>query len=336
MLRAIGIAALVATSVLMAGQPAAAEKTRLFFTSLSPAGSNNTKFFTEWANRANAAANGTIDVVIKDGLALANFGNVYDRVLDDVVQIGWGQQSFIRGRFPLSEVVGLPFLVTDNVVGSIAFWRLYDSGLLKSEYTQVVPLWLGLLGASGLHFAKAPATLDNFHGLKIRVNGKVPSDVVTRLGGTPISLAGGAMYEALQRGTIDGVDTSWAAFEPYRLYEVTSYHVEAPLGSAPCMFFMARKKMGSLPAVAQKALTETSGEAQSRAFGYNNEAQANRMVTKVRADAKQKVVALDAARSASWQKRTAPVIEAWEKDTKDGAKIVSEFRKIYEGAKSAK
>ncbi len=336
MRQTIRIAALAAAVACVAAQPAAAEKTRLFFTSLSPAGSNNTKFFTEWANRANAAANGTIDVVVKDGLALANFGNVYDRVLDDVVQIGWGQQAFIRGRFPLSEVVGLPFLVKDNVVGAIAFWRLYASGALKSEYTQVVPLWLGLLGASGLHFAKAPSTLDNFHGLKIRVNGKVPSDVVVRLGGTPISLAGGAMYEALQRGTIDGVDTSWAAFEPYRLYEVTSYHVEAPLGSAPCMFFMSRKKLASLPDVAQKALIETSGEAQSRAFGYNNNAQADRMIKKVSADPKQKIVQLDAARMASWEKRTAPVIDSWEKDTKGGPQVVAEFRKIYQGSISAK
>ena len=69
----------------------------------------------------------------------------------------------------------------------------------------------------------------------------------TTTGGTPISMAAENMYESLQRGTIDGLITSWSAFEPYKLQEVTAYHIEAPLGATPSMFFMARKKFDALP-----------------------------------------------------------------------------------------
>jgi TRAP-type C4-dicarboxylate transport system substrate-binding protein len=94
----------VAAAAIVSIQPAAAQKVRLFFTSMSPAGSSNSEFFNAWAKRVNDAAKGAIDVQVKDGVTLANFANVYDRVLDDVVQIGWGQQAFIRGRFPASDV----------------------------------------------------------------------------------------------------------------------------------------------------------------------------------------------------------------------------------------
>lgn len=316
--------------------PAKAEAVRLLFPSLSPVDSSESQFFNTWAKRVNAASGGTLDVEIRDGTSLANFGNVYERVSDDVIQIGWAQQAFIAGKFPLSEVVGLPFLIDNDVAGSVAFWRLYKSGLLNDEYKEVVPLWVALMGATGLHLAKVPTTLDNLHGLKIRVNAKVTSDVVTNLGGAPISLSADDMYEALQRGTIDGVTTSWAAFEPYRLYEVTSYHVQAPLGEAPCMFFMTEAKFASLPKVAQEALTMNSGETTARAWGVRNVDQTKLMRDKTLSLPGQKVVQLSQQQYALWKKSADPIIANWEKDNPGGDRVVTEFRKLYAEAASSK
>lgn len=315
---------------------AKAEPVRLLFPSLSPVGSSESGFFNAWAKRVNAASGGTLDVEIRDGTSLANFGNVYERVSDDVIQIGWAQQAFVAGKFPLSGVVGLPFLVDDDIAGSVAFWRLYKTGLLNAEYKGVVPLWVALMGATGLHLAKTPTTLDDLHGLKIRVNAKITSDVVTNLGGAPISLAADDMYEALQRGTIDGVTTSWAAFEPYRLYEVTAYHVQVPLGEAPCMFFMAEAKFNSLPKVAQDALTMASGEAAARAWGMRNVDQTKLMRDKTLSLPGQKIVQLSQQQYALWKKSADPIVTSWEKNNPGGDKVVDEFRKLYAEAASAK
>lgn len=315
---------------------AQAQATHLVFPSLSPVGSSESKFFNAWAMKVNDAAKGTLNVEIRDGTSLANFGNVYERVMDDVIQIGWAQQAFVAGKFPLSGVVGLPFLVDNDVAGSVAFWRLYKSGLLDNEYKGIEPLWIALMGATGLHLAKAPATLDNLKGLKIRVNAKVTSDVVTRLGGAPISLAADDMYEGLQRGTIDGVTTSWAAFEPYRLFEVTTYHVEAPLGEAPAMFFMTKAKFDTLPKVAQEALTANSGEAAARAWGVRNVDQTKLMREKTLALPGQKVVQLSPQQYALWKKAVEPVVAGWENDNPGGDKVVTEFRKLYAEAAASK
>ena len=328
--------AIVAVCICFWIAPAKAQAVHLIFPSLSPVGSSESLFFNNWAKKVNADAKGTLDVEIRDGTSLANFGNVYERVMDDVIQIGWAQQAFVAGKFPLSGVVGLPFLVDDDVAGSVAFWRLYKSSLLDAEYKGIVPLWLALMGRTGLHFAKAPATLDNLRGLKIRVNAKVTSDIVTNLGGAPISLNADDMYEALQRGTIDGVMTSWAAFEPYRLYEVTTYHVEAPLGEAPCMFFMTQAKFDALPKAAQGALTMDSGEAAARAWGIRNVEQTKLMRDKTLSRPNEKDVELSGQQHALWKKSADPIIANWEKANPGGDKVVDAFRKFSAEAAASK
>lgn len=327
--------AIVAIGLNAWAAPSKAEAVRLLFPSLSPVGSSESAFFGAWAQRVNQASGGTLDIQIRDGTSLASFANVYERVSDDVIQIGWGQQAFIHGKFPLSEVVGLPFLINDDVVGSIAFWRLYKSGLLNAEYKGIVPLWVALMGETRLHLAKAPPTLDDLHGLKIRVNAKVTGDLVRSLGGAPISLSADDMYEGLQRGTIDGVTTSWGAFEPYRLYEVSFYHVEAPLGFAPCMFFMTQARFDSLPKAAQEALVANSGEQEARAWSLRNDDLTKLMQQKTLSLPGQKIVDLPAEQYAIWKKRAEPVIASWEQATPGGDKVVTEFRKLYEDLEPA-
>jgi TRAP-type transport system periplasmic protein len=131
----------VAALIGMAASVPASAQVRLIFASQSNPASTVGQFFGAWAKRVTDASQGTGVVEIREGGTLANFQNVYERVLDDVVQIGFGQQALIAGKFPLTEVVVLPFIVKDNTIGSVALWRLYKTGLLDKEYDQVVAAW---------------------------------------------------------------------------------------------------------------------------------------------------------------------------------------------------
>jgi TRAP-type transport system periplasmic protein len=322
---ALAVAALIGMAVTA---PASAQ-VRLIFPSQSLATSTFGQFFSAWAKRVTEASQGTGVVDLREGGTLANFGNVYDRVLDDVVQIGFGQQALIAGKFPLTEVVVLPFIVKDNTVGSVALWRLYKSGLLDNEYNQIVPIWMNLLGPSYLHFNKAPASLDDLSGLKIRVTGKVNSQMVQRLGGAPVSLPAENMYDGLQRGAIDGLITSWSAFAPYHLAEVSSYHVLAPLGVAPAMFFMAKKKYKSLPPALRTALDANGGEAQSRTAGEAWRQDGLTTQATLAASGKHKVTELSPAQTAAWEARTEPLIKEWAASVPGGEKVLATYRQLY-------
>jgi TRAP-type C4-dicarboxylate transport system substrate-binding protein len=315
-------------------QAASAQETRLLFTSLSPAGSPNSQFFNSWARRVNDQSGGALKIEVRDGTALANFGNSYDRVLSDVVQIGWVQPAFIAGKFPLSEVTNLPFMTDDDVNCSLALWRYYKSPVMAAELQDVVPIWASCLAQSGLHFAKAPRSDTELNGLKMRVAGKVPSQIVERMGGTPVSMTAESIYEALQRGTIDGMVTSWAAFEPYKFAEVAFYHVEVPIGSNPSMFMMSRKKYESLPPAARKVLDDNSGEAIVREAARHFAAQAARARAAVAQLPNHKIVTPPRAQLAALKEKLNPIVVDWAKERPGADKAVETFRQIYAQVKA--
>lgn len=304
-------------------------QTRLTMTSLSPANSPNSKFFTEWAERVNKASGNTLQITVRDGNALANFGNTYDRTLSDAVQIGWAIHGLVAGKFPKTDVSSLPFMADDNAKCSATLWKLYKSGLVDNEYTDVVPIVFACLGSSGIHFNRTPASNNDLSGLKVRVNGKVPSELVQLLGGTSISLQGGDMYETLQRRTIDGVITSWSAFAPYKLQEVTSYHIEVPMGASASMFFMSRKKFESLPPEARKALEDLGGEQQSLSFGKFFEGQGDGVRQMVVASGKHQIVKLTPEQNKNWEAKASTVLANWAKGVPDGEKLIATYRALY-------
>ncbi|MGZ5827338.1 MAG: TRAP transporter substrate-binding protein DctP [Xanthobacteraceae bacterium] len=337
-MRSLGMkGAITALALLSAASAACGEETRLLFTSMSPAGGPNSALFRQWADKVSAEGDGTLKIEVRDGLALANYGNVYDRVQDDVVQIGWAIHPLIGGKFPLSEIAGLPFVADNAQYAGAALWRLYKTGLLDAEYKDIVPIWFTMSGQAGIHYAKTPKSKDNLSGLKVGVLNPTHGKVVRNLEGTPIALPSTEYFEALQRGTIDAGIISWAAFQPFKLQEVTTYHLEGPLGANTMMFFMSRKKWDTLPAAARTSLEANGGEKQSLSFGNYMETQASDQRTPLLGSSKHTIEQLSADQRAKWEKEVVgPVNEEWAKSRANGDKVVEAFRKIYADVKAGR
>lgn len=302
---------------------------RLLFTSMAPAGGPHSAFFNAWARKVNEASNGALNIEVRDGNTLATMANGYERTIDGVVQIGWIQLALVAGQFPLSTLTDLPFMSDGTVNCSVAAWRLYKSGLVDAEYKDIVPLWFGCLGQNGLHFNKAPASNDSLANRKIRVASKLAGQMIEGMGGTPISLSPESLYEALQRGTIDGAVTSWPAFGPQKVGEVTNYHLEVPVGSTVTVFFMSKKRFGALPPAAQKAILDNAGEAQTRAMGEFILGQQNINRGTVSNDPKHKIVQLTDAETNVWQAKLAPLQDAWIKGNPGGDKAIEFYKKAH-------
>ena len=111
-----------------------------------------------WANRVNEAGKGIVSIDVRDGFALANSTNFYDRLLSDVMQITFGSLNYLAGKFQLSQVMALPFVMDSAEQESVVFWRLYKSGLLNSEFDQIVPLYFYAFPQVALHLTKVPAS----------------------------------------------------------------------------------------------------------------------------------------------------------------------------------
>ncbi|HWE74013.1 MAG TPA: TRAP transporter substrate-binding protein [Stellaceae bacterium] len=321
------IFAAAALCALAGSKPASADELKLLFADVVPPGSViDAKVVQPWAQKVNAEGKGVLAIDVRPGPSMATFENVYDRVLSDVVQIGWAIQAAVGGKFPRSNVAALPLITDDSVAASVAFWRAYQQGLMDAEYDQAVPLMLVALPAAPFHFNKPLKSLDTMAGQKLIVPNKVAGDALQALGGSPLSVPLTDMYPAIQRGTADGTMIAWVAFNPWKLFEVTSYHIDEGVGGAAGMIFMSRAKYNALPPAAKKIIDENSGEALSRNFGkvMADEDKAQRELVKQMP--KQTFVKPDAAQLVSWKTRIEPAIAAWTKTASNNDAVLATFK----------
>jgi TRAP-type C4-dicarboxylate transport system substrate-binding protein len=321
---------LVAAGIaVFAGSANAEDAAKLIFATVSPPGNAlNVKVLLPWAKRIEGYGNGGVAVDVREGTALANYGNVRDRVMNDVIQIGFSLQDAVGGVYPRSEVGGLPGLFKTSEDGAVAMWRLYKSGVLDAEYAEIVPFAISPFGGSSPHMAKPMVTPDDFSGLKLMVAGKLQGEILSRLGGAPLAILWNDMYESLNRRTIDGAVTGWTSVGGLKLDEVTTYHVDAPFGTSVGMIFMAKKKYDALPETARKALDMNKGEEESRGIAAYATSTAAAARAVVQAQAKQTIVTLTPEQDARWKQKIAPVIDGWAQQHPDGQKVLAAYRQI--------
>ena len=319
---------IVLLAVFVAVQAARAdERVLMFATTNAPMTRLNLQFLHPWAEAINADGKGVVQLDVRDGTAIASVANYYDRVTTGVVQISWGLLSTVAGKFPRADVATLPFMAKSAADGSQALWRLYKAGMLGDEFGDLHPLMIIALTPSGIHMSHPLKSLDNLGGAKLVVASKVNADAITLLGGAPLSIPLSEMYEAIQRGTADGAAVAWTSFDPFKLAEVTSYHVDTRLGTSSAMMFMTKATWDSLSPQAQAVLDKHSGEAESRAFGawWDGERKTGKDTTIARGD-KRTIIELTPEQTAAWQKKLEPLNDSWAKAAPEGAKVLAAYR----------
>jgi len=324
------LSAVCALAALLASRAAPADELKLIMTTIAqPTSPVGQQTYHEWADRINAQGKGVVQIDVRDGFALASSTNFYDRLLSDVMQISFGSLNYLAGKFKLSEVIALPFVMNSAEQESVVFWRLYKTGMLDSEFDQIVPLFFQAFPPVSMHLVKAPTKpLEDISGLKFIASGKIPTEVVQKLGGSPLSIGLTDSYQALQRGTADGIDFPMAALPDFKLDEVTSYHITAAFGGGPGGVWMAKAKFNALPDKVKKILMDNSGETQSRRAGQI----LDNLGTKVRDDLSHKpgqtVVSLSAEQNKKWGAALSQIAEEWGKTDDAHRQVLAKTREL--------
>ncbi len=321
------VLALAAALALAAGLPArAGEPMALRFGVPAPPNSFLVRdVFGHWVKEVNATAPDAVHAQIFAGSALGDFRVVYDRTVAGVSDIGFGIFGPIARQFPIVQVVSLPFEARNASESSVAMWRLYANGTLAGELAKVKPLGLFTFPNSTVHLAKPIAGVADLKGLKLSVSIKLIGNVIEQLGATPLAIQPTDTYQSISRGVIDGIVTAWNAVATFKLYEVTKYHLEAPLGMSPGFVVMNKQSYARLPAVAKKAVDARSGAVLSRELGLATDADANKTKARVAAMAGHKMEDIPAADQAVWRAAAKKVADAWVKATPGGAQALAAY-----------
>jgi TRAP-type C4-dicarboxylate transport system substrate-binding protein len=182
---------------------AQAESVTLNYSLPWPATHGNTLVATEWAKEVEKRTNGAVKINTFPGGTLTPLDQTYDGVVKGICDIGLSVVSYVKGRFPLSEVIDLPLGYTSGLQAT-RLSNAYFEKFKPKEFEDVKMLYLHAHGP-GLLLSKTPVKkLEDLKGMKIRCTG-TSLKVVTALGGAPVAMPQTETYDALQKGVVDGV-----------------------------------------------------------------------------------------------------------------------------------
>src|SRR5262249_32427532 len=176
-------------------------------------------------------------------------------------------------------------------------------------------------------------TSDELKGLKMSVSDKTASETMTKLGVAPVTMGPEEIYSSLSRGVIDGAAIQWTGVLPFKLQEVSNYHVKTRLGSSSGYMFMNKDTYAKLPEKGKKAIDNNSGYKWSRENGAALDAIADDAYKLVSGQSGHTMASFASADEEQMYKRVDPVLAEWVKRTPNGAAILAAFK--VEVAKSA-
>ncbi len=325
-MKTVAVAAAVATMLAFAAPGKAAEPMQLKFASPGPPVGAIFRGLSAFAADLDKEAGGTLDVKMFAGASIANFGNVYDRTINGVADIGWGIIGPISSLFPKTNVVTLPFEVDSGQVAAMALWNLYKSGVIASEYQRVQPLGFVVFPKISLHAHKPIRTMADLDGLKVSAEGRVLTHSLEALGATPITMPVTDIYQSLQRGLVDATAIAWPAILAFKLNDVTRYHLDVSLGNDDGFIFMNKGAYGRLPAKGRAALDKLTGPALVTRMEKQVADETEGAKTFTEHKMHQPIATLAPDEAARWKAKVAPSIEQWVKATPDGAHVLAAFR----------
>lgn len=308
-------------------QSAQAEPVLMKFAFPAPAGSwVNVGGVTPWSKDVEAAADGLIEIKLFPGPALANFTNVYDRVINGVVEMGFGTIGNVINHAK-SDVSNLPYAVeNDSYAMTMALWRMNASGVTASDFERIKPLAIFTFSSSNLHTNKPVKSAEDLKGLKIASAGKVGAQALNLLGAAPVTMTPPETYLSIQRGLAAGTTMSWPWVTVYKLQEVARHHLEVNFGQAPSFLLMNRDVFARLPEKAQAAIDRYSGETYTRRLALAALNADKDVLIQLQAMKDQTFSALTEAETARWKSVLAPITEEWVRETPDGARVLAAFQ----------
>ncbi|ALG67577.1 TRAP transporter substrate-binding protein [Beggiatoa leptomitoformis] len=180
-----------------------------------------------FAKDVETMSNGRIKIQVFAGGELVPALQTFDAVSQGTIELGHGAAYYWAGKVPAAQfMTAVPFGMTAKAMNA---WFYYGDGLKlwQEVYAPfgVVPFPGGNTGVQmGGWFNKKIDSVKDLQGLKMRIPG-LGGKVIAKAGGTPVLLAGGEIYTALERKTIDA--TEWVGpFHDERLglYRAAQYY----------------------------------------------------------------------------------------------------------------
>lgn len=249
----------------LGGFAAAQEVTLRFQHFVSPLSANPTYFMEPWARKVETESGGRIKIEIFPMMQLGGKApDQYDLIRDGAIDGGWVIPGYQPGRFPQSEALELPFMVTKSgEEASKAAW-VYTQKYLMDDFSDVHVIVAHMHGPGIVHKkGSAVQSVEDFKGLKLRAPSRPATLLLDKLGAVPIGLPVPAFPEALAKGVLDGGVITWEMSPSLKLNELTDSHTDVAgdksLYNLYFIWAMNKAKYDALPDDLKAVIDANSG-----------------------------------------------------------------------------
>ncbi|MHA1560390.1 MAG: TRAP transporter substrate-binding protein [Alphaproteobacteria bacterium] len=292
-------------------------------------------FIEEWAAKVTDESDGRIQFEIYPAMQLGGGPpDLYDQMVDGLVDIVWVLPGYTPGRFPMTEVFELPFITSNGETTAGAMWAFYENNL-ADEYSDAHMIAFFSHGPGILHSNTPIVALEDMDGVAVRGPTRTVNWMLEELAAEAIGMPVPQVPENLARGVVEAVVIPWEVTPSLRLTELVGNHTEfagdESLYVATMMFAMSRAVHEALPDDLKAVIDANSGLETSRWAGRVAD-EGDVPGRQIAVDAGNNIITLDVAETARWKEAAQPVYDRWIEMMNDlgfdGQALVDEARSL--------
>jgi len=291
-------------------QGAKAEPIRLTYANFPPASTFPSVQMERWKEEVEKRTGGQIAVDTFPGGTLLGAKDMLQGVIDGRADIGCLCMSYQPGVFPLTTVTELPLGFTSSTVASKVLWDIYQK-YQPAEFAQVKVLTMFTTAPSNIMSKKPVRSLADLQGLELRASG-IASQILSLLGAVPVSMPMSQTPEALQKGIVDGLLSSFEVLKDLNFAEDCRYETITDFQVYPFAVVMNLDKYNSLSAEVKAVFDDLAPE-QAAWTGEYMDAHVQESLAWARDKYQIEVINLPEADAAKARELVQPLVEEWRK-----------------------
>jgi len=253
-----GFMAAVLIFALLAGPLQAAETTKpliLKFASWTPPQVNFAREGAWIVREMEKRSQGRIKIEYYWSNSLVPDKQIMDAVQKGVADIAFINPAYQPGKMPLLTITSA--FVGDVCPSSKALQELMEMPEIKAELDSMNMRYLGPLTNNTYGVwtrSKQVRNLGDLKGMKLRAVGN-HANLLNALGGVPVSMGPTEVYQAIEKGTLDGGPGNPSFAIGYKWDEVTKYYYPIPFGGLGQFVAINKSSWEKIPPDIQRRLT---------------------------------------------------------------------------------
>ena len=289
--------------------------------------------FVPFMEEVTEKTDGQVEFEYYPGEQLGKLADLYELTADGVSDIGAFVPSYIPSKMPItSGFLGIPGMYSTTAEGSLA----YDEITKKSPVQELDYLNNGVRSLFIVAFPPSEILTtgmeikvpEDLNGLSVRVTGDLINKAVTELGASPVNITVSELYEALERGVVDTINTDPVNMDDFGLSELAKYVTKGlAFGAGGYGLVINEKVFQELPENVQEVIVQAGDQAAINAAKLYDDS-VRKVYEQFEGDGIN-VYELSADEQAQWQEFYSEIEEVWvkEQNNPDLEATIDEFRK---------